>query len=126
MVSEPNCGQKIVSSKHYIVAACAKNSVLTVYDARTKLELCTVNGNASGNLGAHLSILDHDVKPANNESRLFSTIYASGYVSATNLHYVSEIHIIPDYNTEKVSCVYDPSHIVEKTIASPAGSLVSS
>ena len=126
MVSDPNCGSRIVSSKHYIVAACSKNNMLTVYDARTKLELCTVNGNANGNLGDYLSVLDHDEKPANNESRLFSTIYASGYVSATNLHFVSEIHIIPDYSTEKVSCVYDPSHIVEKTIVSPPGSLVSS
>ena len=65
--------------------------------------------------------MDQDDNPNDNETRKFSTIYAAGYVSATNLHYVSEIHIIPDFNTQKIECVYNPKHIVEKTVASPAG-----
>ena len=65
--------------------------------------------------------MDHDDNPKDNETRKFSTIYAAGYVSATNLHYVSEIHIIPDYNTQKIECVYDPKHVVEKIVQSPAG-----
>ena len=65
--------------------------------------------------------MDHDDDSSADGTRKFSTIYASGYVSIKNLHYVSEIHIIPDYNTQIVDCVFDPRHIVERTIAFPTG-----
>lgn len=53
-VRAPNCGQKVVSSKNYIVAACPKNNIVNVYSANTKEELCKVNGPANGNIGTDL------------------------------------------------------------------------
>ena len=53
-VNTPNCGTWIVSSKSYIAAACSQSNMITVYDAITNNELCTVNGIADGNLGTDL------------------------------------------------------------------------
>ena len=53
-VAAPNCGKRVVSSKNYIVAACPKYNIITVYSANTKEELCKVNGPANGNIGTDL------------------------------------------------------------------------
>ena len=53
-VNPPNCGQRVVSSKNYIVAACSQSNIVTVYDSKTRVELCTVNGLQNGNLGTDL------------------------------------------------------------------------
>ena len=71
--------------------------------------------------------MDHEDFPNDNETRRFSTIYASGYIGGANFHYmyVSEIHMIPNYNTQNVECVYDQRHIVSNNIVSPSPVYVS-
>lgn len=77
--------------------------MVSIFDITTKAKICDVSGPSGHKIGSDLAVYDHS--DSAHDSSESATVFVSGMQTATNLHYVTELHVLPPYNSGTITCV---------------------